>query len=145
MANYTYSFLDVQAALVGPGANINMGSGAAISEEGITINKETINEMLIGADGKGMHSLSANKSGQVKVSTLKDSPLNAALSILYNVQTASGAAHGQNIITITNINSGDVITCQQCAFTKYPDINYQKNGGTMEWVFDCVQIDGNLG
>ena len=35
--NMTYSFLDIQATLVGPGGAINLGSGAALDDEGISI------------------------------------------------------------------------------------------------------------
>ncbi len=143
---YTYSFLDVHATLVGPGININMGSGAALSDEGITINpSENINAMTIGASGEGMHSLHANISGEVIVRTLKDSPLNAALMAAYAVQTAAGANHGQNTITISNINAGDVVTCQQVAFRRAPNITYAKEGGVIEWQFDAVAINRALG
>ena len=46
----TYSFIDVQATLVGPTGVIELGYGAAVAEEGITIEMaEDKNAMLIGA------------------------------------------------------------------------------------------------
>ena len=33
----TYSFLDVQATIVGPGGAFSLGSGAGVAEEGISI------------------------------------------------------------------------------------------------------------
>ena len=57
----TYSFLDVTAAIQGPGGSINLAAGAGSAEEGITIEAmEDKNIMTIGADGAGMHSLVAN-------------------------------------------------------------------------------------
>ena len=48
----TYSFQDVAAAIVGVGGSINLASGAAVAEEGITIEAvEDKNIMTIGADG----------------------------------------------------------------------------------------------
>lgn len=145
-AGYTYSFLSIAATLVGPGAALNLANGAAVAEEGIDIEpSEDINNMDIGADGRGMHSLSANKSGHVTVNLLKDSPLNSQLAALYAAQTAVPSAHGQNTITISNIDAGDIVTCQQCAFKRAPTVKYGKNGGIMQWAFDAVVIDRGLG
>src|ERR1019366_1581823 len=95
----TYSFLDCNASIVGPGGGFSLGQGAGVSEEGIsTAATENINAMHIGADGMGMHSLHADKSGKVTVRLLKTSPTNQLLSAMYAFQTASGSAHGQNKI-----------------------------------------------
>lgn len=142
----TYSFLDVVAALVGPGGAINLGAGAGNSEEGITITPtEDIDTMTIGADGSVMHSLHANKSGSVTVNLLKTSPVNQRLALMYALQTASGANHGQNTISISNTTTGDVVTCQQVAFKKAPDLTYSKEGGMNEWSFNAGIIDRSLG
>lgn len=141
-----YSFLDVNAALVGPGGAINLGQGSAASEEGIKVSpRDNINNLAVGADGTPMHSLSANKSGTITVTLLKTSPVNAKLSALYALQTASPALHGQNTISIATNLGGDVITCQQCAFQKAPDLSYAAQGGTNEWTFDAGIIDRTLG
>lgn len=145
-AGYTYSFNSVKATLIGPGAAINLGNGASVSKEGITIEPSgPINTMTVGADGQGMHSLHMDKSGHVTARFLKDSPVNSQLATLYAIQTASAPAHGLNTITISNIDAGDVITCQQCAFQKAPTVVYAEEGGMMEWAFDSVQIDRGLG
>lgn len=142
----TFSFLDVQATLVGVGAVINLGAGAGVAEEGITIAMAgDKNTMTIGADGEGMHSVHADKSGSVTVRLLKTSPTNAKLMALYDAQTLSSALHGQNVITITNPQSGDVTTCRQAAFKKKPDIVYAKDGNMMDWVFDVIKVDTVLG
>lgn len=142
----TYSFLDVNAALVGPGGAINLGQGAAVSEEGISIEaSEDIDTMTIGADGTPMHSLHANKSGTVTVRVLKTSPVNQKLAQMYAFQTASGANHGQNTMSVSNASTQDVITCQQVAFKRAPNITYAKEGGMNEWVFNAGIIDRTLG
>ncbi|MDE2403049.1 MAG: DUF3277 family protein [Burkholderiales bacterium] len=142
----TYSFLDVNATLVGAGGVIDLGAGAGVSDEGITISMAgEKNTMTIGADGEGMHSLHADKSGTVTVHLLKTSPINAKLMALYQAQTALTSLHGQNVITITNPQNGDVTTCRQCAFKKLPDNVYAKDGGTNAWVFDAIKIDSILG
>jgi hypothetical protein len=84
----TYSFLNVQASLAGPGGLLNLGQGAAAAAEGITVARAgDRNKMTIGADGNGMNTLIADKSGQVTVRLLKTSPQNAAL--MAHVQRAA--------------------------------------------------------
>jgi hypothetical protein len=142
----TYSFLDVVASMVGPGGAVNLGQGAATSEEGVSVEPtEDIDTMTIGADGTPMHSLHANKSGTVTVRLLKTSPVNQKLAQMYAFQTASGSNHGQNTISIGNTATQDSITCQQVAFKRAPNITYAKEGGMNEWVFNAGIIDRTLG
>ena len=141
-----YSFLDVQASIVGPGGTFAIGSGAGAAEEGITVNMtEDKNTMTIGADGSGMHSLHAGKSGTVTVRLLKTSPTNSKLSALYNFQTAASINHGLNTITVSNPAMGDIIICSQAAFKKFPDNKWSKDGNILEWEFDVISIIDLLG
>lgn len=142
----TYSFLDVNAAIVGPGGAFSMGSGSGVADEGISISPTgDIGTMQVGADGTGQHSLSADKSGRIVVRLLKTSPTNQLLSAMYSFQTASAAAYGQNTITINDASRGDVITCQQVAFAKAPDLTYAKEAGLVEWEFNAIRIERTLG
>ncbi|MFJ7312520.1 phage structural protein [Pseudomonas sp. NPDC098747] len=142
----SYSFLDVVATLVGAGAIIDLGAGSANAEEGITISAAgDKNTMTIGADGEGMHSLHADKSGTVTLRFLKTSPQNAKLMLLYDAQSLSSTLWGMNVITIFNSASKDTTVCRKCAFKKRPDLSYKKDGDIIEWVFDVVKIDSLLG
>lgn len=142
----TYSFLDVVAAISGVGGSINLAAGAAVAEEGITIeSQEDKNIMTIGADGSGMHSLVANESSLVTIRLLKTSTINAQLQLMYNLQTVSSSTHGTNTITVRDVARGDVITLSQAAFKKRPTVNYAKEGGIMEWTFDAVKTSQIIG
>lgn len=142
----TYSFLNTQASIVGPGGNINLGNGAANAEEGITVARAgDKNLMTIGADGNGMNTLRADKSGQFTVRLLKTSPVNSQLMALFNAQSLSSSLWGQNVIIITQTGVGDLHTGRECSFKKVPDMNYKKDGDMVEWVFDSVKIDSVLG
>jgi hypothetical protein len=142
----TYSFLSVNASINGPGGNITLANGAGAAEEGVTVSfEEDKNTKTIGADGSGMHSLHAGKSGEVTIRLLKVSPLNQALMQMYNLQTSNPALHGQNTINISDTYRGDVIVARECAFKKAPDITYAKDGGMNEWAFDAIYIDETLG
>jgi len=146
MAQNSYSFMDCNASIVGPGGAFSLGNGAGAAEEGITITaSQDISTMTMGADGSGVHSLHADKSGKVSVRLLKTSPVNALLAAMYAFQTANSANHGQNVITLLDTARGDVITCSAVAFAKAPDLNYQKEAGTNEWTFNAIRIDRLLG
>lgn len=141
----TYSFLDVKAAIIGPGGSISLGSGAGAAEEGITIEpSEDLNTMTVGADGTPMHSLHADKSGRVTVHLLKTSPVNAQLSQMLELQRTSAALHGINVLTIAHATTGDKIVCQAVAFGKRPSNSYTKDGATIAWEFHAGIVDQSL-
>lgn len=144
--NSTYSFLDVQASITGPGGAFSLGSGAGNAEEGISVAMvDDKNTMTIGADGSPMHNLHASKAATISVKLLKTSPVNQKLSQMYALQTTSSGLHGQNVITISNPALGDAITAVYCAFKKLPDNINAKDGGMMDWVFDAGIVDTTLG
>lgn len=141
-----YSFLNVVCGIVGPGGAFNLGAGAAVSEEGISIEPvEDKNVMTIGADGKGQHSLLASDAAKVTVRLLKTSPINAALMAMFDAQSISSALWGQNVITVVDTARGDTSILQSCAFTKKPVINYKKEADIIEWIFDSISATTILG
>jgi hypothetical protein len=141
-----YSFMSCTATLTGPGGEIDLGYGAGVADEGITITRaEDANTMQTGADGSVMHSLHAAQHGVVTVRLLKTSPTNAMLMSLYNYQRSSPANWGQNNIVVRDSVRGDGTSALTCAFKKVPDLSYAKDGNLLEWSFDAGQIDSVLG
>ena len=142
----TYSFLNIDANITGPGGSFNLASGASAAEEGITIEAvEDKNIMTIGADGSGMHSLVANEASTVTVRLLKTSPINSKLGLMYTAQTQSAVTHGTSVIAIRDNARGDSFILSGVAFKKRPTITYAKEGGIMEWTFDAIKTNGVLG
>jgi hypothetical protein len=148
----TYSFNDNMCAIVGPNGQANLGYGSCNSEGGISVTMvEDKSTMTIGADGCVMHSLHAGKGATVTVRLLKTSPTNSILSQMYANDTGTAgnpqatASHGQNQISIRDLQRNDVITCQQCAFAKFPDVTFAKEGGEMVWTFHAGVVDFILG
>lgn len=146
MSGITYSFMDVAATLAGPSGVIDLGYGAGVAEEGVSIaSSGDKNTLTIGADGSGMHSLHADRSGLITVRLLKVSPTNAKLMAAYSHQMQDSTNWGQNTIVISNPKSADMTTATMCAFKKRPDMAYKKDGDIVEWVFESVAIDSHLG
>lgn len=144
---YIYSFLDVQAAIDGPGGNFPLaGDEAGVAQEGITIAPTgEVNVISVGADGAYMHSLKGDKSGTVTVRLLRTSTVNRQLQKMYNHQTRSSSYHGRNTITVRDVARGDTITCEGCAFAKTPDKAFAAEGGNLEWIFHAGKIYGQVG
>lgn len=67
----TYSFLDVNCGMIGPGLAVDLSTGAGLAQEGISFAwNADINTTTIGADGLGMQTLKADKSGTITVLSL---------------------------------------------------------------------------
>lgn len=136
MPAQTYSFLDVAASITGPGGSFPLAAGAGAAEEGITIEMlEDKDDMKVGADGQIMHSLRASKAARVTVRLLKTSPVNAQLSLMYNLQAQSSGLWGNNVIVVSDVARGDQISSAQLAFARQPTVVYAKDGNVNEWAF----------
>lgn len=142
----TYSFLDIAASFAGPTGTADLGFGAAIAKEGITITaSQDTNTMTIGADGEGTHNLHADKSGHITVRLLKTSPTNAVLMAHYDLQRANSSLWGQNVIVVRQTLAGDIATARKVAFAKAPDLTYADESGLVDWGFHAIKIDRILG
>jgi len=98
-----YSFVNVSATLIAPGFIIQLGSGAAPTEGGITLAYAgDHSNVVVGADGNAITSLFAGKAGAATIRLLKNSPANKMLNLLFAAQKAAPQSVGaQGILTIT--------------------------------------------
>ena len=138
-----YSFIDVTAEITAPDlASFRLGGdGTSQAEEGITIvYTEETNTQTIGADGSVMNSLHAAMAGTLTTRLLKISPVNYQLAQLYNYQRMSSTTWGMNKILIRDVNRMEEISCLGCAFSRFPQITYNKVGAVMEWEFHVSVI-----
>lgn len=142
----TYSFLDVNATIVGPGGIISLGADAGTAGEGLSIefvdDKDT---MTIGSDGSAMHSLHASTASTIQVRLQKTSPANQQLSAMYDLQSVSSVLWGINVLTISDVARGDVTTALGAAFRRFPSNTYATEGNTVEWTFNCGKTYVMLG
>jgi len=141
-----YSFIDVQATIVGPGGVVDLGMGAGTAEEGISYEMaEDKGSMVLGSSGDWMQSLHAGHSGSVTVRLLKTSPTNSLLSLMYDTQRIASALWGNNVIVIRDISRGDVITAVGVAFRRTPSNTFGKEGNILEWGFIAGKIEPIFG
>src|SRR5580692_10856785 len=134
MTAHTYSFLNFQCAIVGPGGVAVPGGQSGASDEGVSFEqREDQGTLTIGAGGEGMHSLHADKSGRISVRLLKTSPINAILQQMYNLQRSNAANWGKNTITGADTARGDAISAFDCAFLRGTGVTYAKDGNMNEW------------
>lgn len=140
-----YAFQNVQASIIGPGGNLNLGFGSGAAEEGITVEMvEEKGDTKVGADGLIMQSLRASRLGRITFRVLKTSPVNSQLDAMYNMQQTLSSLWGNNVIRVADVVRGDVVLGTQMAFTKRPNLTYAKDGNVNEWVF-TGNVDERLG
>jgi hypothetical protein len=144
MISKTYSFLDVQASIAGPGGSFMLSEGG-IADEGITIQTEERVTTQYGADGEWMHSLKAAKGGRVIIRVMRTGALNSMLSRLFAYDSTSAANCGQNLISVRDPQRGDWWTVQGAALVKHPDESLGSEGKIVEWQFNAGSIDGEYG
>lgn len=132
----TYSFLNVQASVVGPGLNAQIGSTSGAAKEGLSAEfDEDKAAITTGADGTIMTSLKASMTGRVVVRLLKTSPINAILMAAFNFQRVSAANFGQNTVRVVDKARGDVVSGRQMAFLRAPNNTWSEEGNVLEWTF----------
>lgn len=141
-----YSFADVYGVIAGPAGSIPFGNGFGHAEEGISFDQaEDANRKTVGADGVAMNTLILDISGTATIHTLKTSPLNAALTQMFNSDKLSSLTWAKNIISVTNPVSGDQYTCNGVAFKRRARNSFGKEANNLDWEFDCSQIFVTLG
>jgi hypothetical protein len=130
----TYSFLNVQASIIGPGLVAQLGASAGAAKEGLSTEfDEDKTTVTTGADGAIMTSLRASQTGRIIVRLLKTSPYNAVLSNAFNFQRVSAINWGNNLVRIVDKARGDVVTGRQMSFVRYPSNTWGEDGNTLEW------------
>jgi hypothetical protein len=114
----TYSFLNVQASIIGPGLVAQLGASAGAAKEGLSTEfDEDKTTVTTGADGAIMTSLRASQTGRIIVRLLKTSPYNAVLSNAFNFQRVSAINWGNNLVRVVDKARGDVVTGRQMSVT----------------------------
>lgn len=132
-----YSFLNVQASIIGPGLTAQLGSSSGASKEGISTEfTEDKGAITTGADGSIMTTLRATQTGRIIVRLLKTSPFNAVLSAGYNFQRQTASNWGNNLIRVVDKARGDVATGRQMMFVRHTGVTWAEDGNINEWAFE---------
>lgn len=143
---FTYSFMSVVASIVGPNGAFSIGYGSGNDDGGITVEyAEDRGALTTGADGTPMHTLHASRAGRCSVRLLKTSPTNALLNAMFNADSAGPENWGQNTITISDVNRGDLWALSAVSFQRHPTTVYAKEGTMMEWTFLAGTVEALLG
>lgn len=141
-----YSFQDVQCTIVGPGGVIQLGSGHAVANEGISFDfVGNRNTMTTGAGKAVMHSLHVARPATITVRLMKTSGQNALLGVMFDLQSTSTALWGINTILISDTARGDVASGLHCAFQKMPNNAWATEGNILEWIFEAGEAYELLG
>lgn len=98
--------------------------------------------MASGADGEVLFSKMNDRTGTITFTLLYGSSANKTFSDLaaLDAQNNTGLAS----ISIRDTRGGSKIFARQCRVQKIPDVTFAKEGGTLEWIFMCADIDIEL-
>ncbi len=143
----TYSFQNFFVTISGPGGSFAIGGpDTGSADEGFTVEQaDDSNTLTTGADGSGMNSLHATRTGTVAVHLLKTSPINSKLSLMFNFQRQLSFNWGLNIISARDIGTGDHYSMSGVAFKRHANNVWSKVGNVLIWPFDVTVLDPNLG
>jgi len=95
----------------------------------------------VGVDGKVARTKMHNKSGTVTISLMQTSLSNDRLSEIRRNDYALPNGGGVGSLTIQNIEGTDVHTAQNAWIQSAPDLSFESEAGTREWViaFDSLE------
>jgi hypothetical protein len=92
-----------------------------------------------GSDGLGARAKTNNKSGTITINLMPNSPANAVLSGLYNLDDATSA--GVVPFTITDLAAGDSFTGQGAWVKKAAGRSFQTEVTARQWVLESDAIN----
>lgn len=88
-----------------------------------------------GVDGEGTRSFSTNSYFTVKVTLMQTSSGNAILSAIHTGDISLPGGAGVAPILIRDKQGKSIFAAAEAWITKWPDLKYAKEAGTVEWTF----------
>lgn len=99
----------------------------------------------VAADGQAQYSVTADRSGTVKIECHKTSELNQSLNQLWAGQDLTTVVAGNIQILLSDLARGDLVTMTNCAIKKHAPLKYTKEAGMNEWELYAEKIVPVLG
>lgn len=135
-----YSFVDVSATFSCPGGIVRLGNGAAVADEGISVEKaEDYNTMIVGTEGDILQCRHSGTHGTIRIRLLKHSESNGQLMNI--MKSLKGSEWGIGNFSVRNRSNGDSVSAAEVAFTGPPALVFGKIAGMLEWLLHAGHID----
>lgn len=99
--------------------------------------------MVVGAQGDTTRVRNRNRNGAVTVRLQAASPINDALSTYAALDESVGL--GVAPIQVIDLNGTSVATSAFAWIRKLPSLDKGADAGDVEWVFDCHELEINVG
>lgn len=107
-----------------------------------TMIKTTRNEdaysVKVGGQGDVTRVRSLNKTGQITVTLLAESPTNDLLSAQAIADELSGAAYAP--IFVKDLNGTTLMAAENAWIMKMPETEHATDASPREWVFECADL-----
>ena len=92
----------------------------------------------IGIDGESVRVRNKNDSGSITVTLMRSSSSNQFLSAFHLADRATGAGVGPFLLQ--DQNGTHIFEASRCWIRKFPNVEFGREGGTVEWIFDTNEL-----
>ena len=103
-----------------------------------TARNEDAYTVKVGAQGDVTRVRSLNKTGQVTVTLMAESPTNDLLTAQALIDEASGLAYAP--LMVKDLNGTTVMIAENAWVMKMPEVEVATDSSPREWVFECADL-----
>jgi hypothetical protein len=97
----------------------------------------------VGSDGEVCRSRSRDKSGEVTLTLMQSSSFNDVLSAAAEADELAGT--GVGALFIKDLRGKTLLSASNAWIRKPAEIEFAKEAGNREWVFDCADLEFVVG
>ncbi len=142
----TYSFAEVTCAIEGPGGRFSLSEGN-VADEGISIEMTDDKSTMTTGGHPWWDALPPREPFRPDHDPpIEEQPHQQIADRFVSEAIGKQRSLGSKYYLIGQFGlAGRPYLCAQCAFVRMPTNNNAKDGGTMEWTFNSLDIDSVLG
>ena len=135
MTTRIYDFNEVQAAFAG------IPIDGYADGDGITITRETdVFTSTVGIDGNVARSKTNDHRATIEFRLMNTSPVNAALSAIYQADRNAPGGAGIGALLITDLNGTSLYTAGNAWIKRPPDPTFGREAAERVWVLECDNL-----
>lgn len=105
-----------------------------------TVRNSDAYTVKVGAHGDVTRVRSLDRTGQVTITLLAESPTNDLLSFQANLDEASDAGGAVAPLMIKDLNGLTLMIAENAWIMKYPEVEHATDASPREWVLECADL-----
>lgn len=132
----TYSAEEISIVLGGIAITGGRGTDTFLS---IAYNEEMYT-LAVGVGNDSTRSKTNNRSAQLTITLMYNSPVNTELSALFNLDANSPGGAGVVPFFCRDNNGDTLLSAKNCWIMKMPDFELGRESGEVEWVLEAANL-----